>query len=114
LHACLGFVVREQVQPWLLATPEGPVSIVPRGPLTSTSKEVLIETAVGGLGIVRVADVMVSALLKARALETVLDEHAVTERQPVFVARRSGRWLPQRTRVVFQFLLDLFASRDDR
>lgn len=108
-HACLGFLIGDQVQPWSLATPGGLVSVVPRGPLVSTSKEVLVAAAVNGLGITRLADRTIASLVEARALEVVLEDHATLESVPVFVARPGGRWIPRRTRVVLQFLLDLFA-----
>ena len=108
-HACLGFCLGDQLQPWVLATPGGPVSFAPRGPLVSTSKDVLVAAAVRGLGITRIADRTIAPLVASRALAIVLDNHATMESVPVFVVRAGGRWIPRRTRVVLQFLLDLFA-----
>lgn len=109
-HACLGFIGRSGVEPWTFATEGGALRLVPCGPFASTSKDALIDAAVRGVGIVRTFDRTVEVLLQTGALLTLLDPLAVVERQPVFVVSRSARLLPRRTRVVLDFLLELFAS----
>lgn len=110
VHAGLGFLVHDQVQPWRVQTPTGAVELVPRGPFRSNNKELLLDAAVRGMGIVRVAEQMVMPLLKTGALETVLDGTAEVQQQRVFIARPGGRWMPRRIRIVFEFLIDLFAA----
>jgi DNA-binding transcriptional LysR family regulator len=105
-HACLGLVERGRVAPWPLSTDGGTETIEPHGPFASTSKDVLVDASVRGVGIVRVADFMVARHLEMGVLETVLDAFATSASVPIFLVRPAGRWVPRRTRAVAQYLAD--------
>jgi DNA-binding transcriptional LysR family regulator len=110
-HACLGFLSGDHVEPWEHVVEGRTVRRAVRGPLAVGTKALLIQAAVAGVGISRVAEHMIARELEAGLLERVLAGFEVVEQVPLFlVAAHHRGWLPRRLRTVWDFLAEHLAT----
>ena len=83
-------------------------SIKARGWLASSHRNLLIDAALAGEGIIRGTDLITLGLLKAGRLVPVLDDWHALHPPPINVAYRSKHARVPRIRAVIDFLIDCF------
>jgi DNA-binding transcriptional LysR family regulator len=71
-HRLLGYA--NAPGPWRLTGPDGPVSIVPNGPLVANSGDALVPALVAGLGIARLPGFIVGREMTAGRLVPILEQ----------------------------------------
>ena len=91
---------------WSFTTPSGKTVTVPlNASINSHDGGFLIDAAESGLGIIRVPDFLARASLDSGRLEQLLNTHKLNPRG-VHIVYPSNKYLPHRTRVFMEYLLD--------
>jgi DNA-binding transcriptional LysR family regulator len=83
-------------------------SIKVRGWMASSHRNLLIDAALAGEGVVRITDLIAMPLLKAGRLDPVLTDWSGLHAPPICVAFRPKHGRTPRIRVVIDFLADCF------
>lgn len=97
-HVCLSVVSSAgEIVPWRLASPHGVWEGAPRGPIASNSPALQRQLAMAGVGVVALADVLVTDAVAAGELVRVLPDWALPP-TTVWCVTPGRRLLPLRTR----------------
>jgi len=104
-HECLVFTGFSRPREWRLLGPGGPVTSSISGRLSSNNVDVLMNSAINGLGIAVAPTLSVAPALLRGDLVRVLTDHEF-EPSAVFAIYPSNRQLPSKVRAVVDVLVD--------
>ena len=96
-------------QAWKFKGPEGPVLLEPEGNIRSNDAEDQRAAVLAGLGIGYAGRAMFAADIKAGAIIPILENYA-PDPSPIHVISAGGRQMPERFRVVIDFLAQICAE----
>lgn len=107
-HDCVAFAQGNAGAIWRFNGPDGPLSVEARGPVRARNSEGVREAILSGLGIGfapiwHFTDEIASGRLK------ILLEHYAAIPEPIHAVYPSRRFVPQKTRVMIDFLEQRFA-----
>jgi DNA-binding transcriptional LysR family regulator len=109
-HSCLLFAGAPHLQRWPFRTDEGVREVAVTGTVSANSAEALVQLAVMGLGIIRLADVTVGdAIAKGQLRPVLADAHHV-EPLPLHAVFPHGRHRSPRVAALVEFLLEKFSD----
>jgi DNA-binding transcriptional LysR family regulator len=109
-HNCLWISSLPALRRWPFDTEDG-IRIVPvSGNVVANSAETVLQLAIAGVGITRMADVMVGEAITAGKLVPILREWNHVESVPLYATYPSGRNLSPKVRAMVDFLVAEFAS----
>jgi len=109
-HNCLVLAGTPQFHLWPFDSPEGVRSVEVRGNVTASNAETLVQLAAMGLGIIRLADVIVGdAIAKGQLRPVLADVHHV-EPLPLHAVFPQGRHRSPRVAALVDFLVEKFAG----
>lgn len=109
-HNCLLFTGAPHLQRWPFRTDEGVREVAVTGTLSASNAEALVQLAVMGLGVIRLADVTVGdAIAKGRLVPVLADVHHV-EPLPLHAVFPHGRHRSPRVAALVEFLLEKFSD----
>lgn len=108
-HNLVAGQTRGATQPWRFNGPDGPILMQPEGNIRSNDIEDQRAAVLMGLGIGYAGLAMFSADVKAGTVVPILEEFAA-EASPIHVICANGRRMPQRFRVVIDFLAEICAE----
>lgn len=109
-HACLGFTTAPHLQHWEFLEPDGrhtTQAVRPR--FLTGSAETLLQAALSGIGIGRLASFMVAPHLRDGSLVEILAAQASPDRVPLSAIFVPGRPLPTKVRVFIDHLVAHFS-----
>ncbi len=108
-HDCLSFATAPHLQKWPFRTGDGSgVTANVKGRFAATGAETILQAAMAGLGIARLANFIVADYLNSGELEEVLNEFRPSDPVPLFVAYQSGILLSPKIRAFVDHLTDQF------
>jgi LysR family transcriptional regulator for bpeEF and oprC len=109
-HQCLAFFnpATRRVFEWPFERGGERFTIMPRGMLTVSNAEALVDAALAGAGIVCVLEMIVSQQLASGELVPVLDDVRTTLQVPISVIYPQNRHLSPKVRVFVDFVAGLF------
>lgn len=105
-HRCLGFTGYERGSEWVLRSGKAKVTLNMSLALCSDDAEALIAASIAGAGIVLATDWLVAGHAEGRKLRPVLPDWDVGERSAIYVVTSSARFLPAKTRVFIDMLME--------
>lgn len=108
-HNCLGFSLETFKQPWMFRTISGELKIT--GSAKSNHAPMLRELALRGVGIIRVADFVVSNDIRSGALVPLLTNYASDATEPLYALYQPQPKQAQRIRVFIEFLCEKFSHQ---
>ena len=109
-HACLGFTTAPHLQHWEFRSPDGrPVTRAVRPRFLTGSAEILLQAALAGIGIGRLASFMVAPHLRDGSLVEVLAAQASRDRVPLSAIFAPGEPLAPKVRVFIDHLVSHFS-----
>ena len=109
-HNCLWISSLPALRRWPFDTEEG-IRVVPvSGNVVANSAETVLQLAIAGVGITRMADVMVGEAITAGKLVPILRNWNHVESVPLYATYPSGRNLSPKVRAMVDFLVTEFAS----
>ena len=112
-HNCLRLSEQPRLSFWPFddpAAPQGVRTIEVRGNFSATNAETLVQMAVQGLGIVRLADLTVGPALQDGRLVRVLDDVHHVEGVPMNALMQPGRHRQPKVAAMVDFLIEQFAD----
>lgn len=109
-HNCLLFAGAPHLQRWPFRTPEGVREVAVAGTVSANSAETLVQLAVMGLGVIRLADVTVGDAIARGQLEPVLADAHHVEPLPLHAVFPHGRHRSPRVAALVDFLLERFSA----
>lgn len=112
-HNCLRLFTQPALSVWPFNDPHArgrPRMIEVEGRLSANNADTLLQMAVGGLGIARLADLTVGAALQSGALVPVLAEYHYVEPVPLQALMPPGRHRLPKVTAMVDFLIEHFAS----
>ena len=109
-HNCISISAAPQLRRWPFATSTGIESIEVRGNVTANNAETLLQLAASGVGIIRLADVIVSDGMRAGWLTPILIDVHQREPLPLSAVYSPGKHKSPRVAVFVNFLVETFAS----
>ncbi len=112
-HTCLIHERGPDSSHWVFNGPDGPVDVEVAGPLRSNNTMIVRQAATAGYGIALLGDPLTINDIRAGRLYRLLPDYTMS-RRPVFVVYPSRRHLAQRTRVVIDFLVEVFRRMETR
>ncbi|SFI14666.1 LysR family transcriptional regulator [Albimonas pacifica] len=110
-HNCLDFGFRRAEAGWPFREGERTVVRQVGGTMTANSGETLVQLALGGHGITRVADFHVAEHLASGRLTTLLDDFNPRDREPLHAVYIGGAMMPARNRALVDFLAERMSRR---
>lgn len=108
-HNCLSISTSEHFNQWVLITKKGKQVIKASGNFVTDTVDALHQTALSGLGIVRLSEFMVGDDIASGRLIPLLEEHN-REMQQIHAIYAHRRYVPGKVRVFIDFLLDQMAE----
>ncbi|MDI6029405.1 LysR family transcriptional regulator [Corticibacterium sp. UT-5YL-CI-8] len=108
-HNCLGFSLETFRQPWMFRTISGELPI--KGSAKSNHAPMLRELALRGVGIIRVADFVVSNDMRDGNLVPLLTDFASEATEPLYALYQPQPKQAQRIRVFIDFLYRKFSHQ---
>jgi len=109
-HNCLVFAGAPQFRRWPFRFADGVRDVAVTGNVSANSAETLVQLAVNGLGIVRLADVIVGDVIARGELELVLADSHHVEPLPLHAVFPHGRQRSPRVAALVDFLVEKFAD----
>jgi DNA-binding transcriptional LysR family regulator len=109
-HNCLTLAGVAGQTEWPFRGPRGTRSIAVRGNLAIDNAETLYEAALAGLGIMRLADLVVGPAIQSGQLVPILLDAHQPEPLPLHAVYAPVRRRPPRLEAVLQFLVEKFGS----
>lgn len=109
-HQCLGFysAASRRVFEWPFERNGERFAIAPRGFLTVSNAEALVDAALAGAGIISILEMIVSRQLASGELVPILDDVRTTLTTPISVIYPQNRHLSPKVRVFVDFVAGLF------
>lgn len=108
-HNCLTLAGIPGQAHWPFRSPSGPVSVAVKGNITVNNAETLFELALLGLGIIRLADLIVGPAIHSGRLVPILTDLHQPEPLPLHAVYLPMRHRPPRVGAVIDFLVEKFA-----
>ena len=109
-HNCLSISAAPQLRRWPFATNSGFESIEVKGNVSANNAETLLQLAANGVGIIRLADVIVSDGIRAGWLTPILTDVHQREPLPLSAVYLPGKHKSPRVAAFVNFLVETFAS----
>lgn len=110
-HNCLRLSELPELSYWPFESPGGGVKMVEvHGSFSANNAESLLQMAAAGVGLVRLTDLTVGALLTAGALVKVPVAHHRVEPVPLLAVMPSGRHRLPKVTAMVEFLIEKFAD----
>ena len=109
-HNCISISAAPQLRRWPFATKNGIESIEVKGNVSANNAETLLQLAATGVGIIRLADVIVSDGIRAGWLMPVLADVHQREPLPLSAVYLPGKHKSPRVAAFVKFLVETFAS----
>ena len=104
-HSCLTLTGFARLTRWPFHTDEGINRLVVSGTFTSDNADLLLDMAVAGLGIARLADFMVARAIQQGSLVPLLLDSHLSEPFPIHVVTVPGRHRTPRVKAFIEFLV---------
>ncbi|EXX93949.1 LysR family transcriptional regulator [Bordetella holmesii] len=105
-HACLGFTGFSSWPRWSLARADSRFTFEPVGPLIADSAEVVVDSAVEGLGIVLAPDWLIVDHLRSGQLVELLPGWGASNDGPVSIVHPSGHIVAAKSRVFIDMVVE--------
>jgi DNA-binding transcriptional LysR family regulator len=105
-HNCLVPSYRSTLTNWEFEGPEEPVKLVIRGAVESNNAEALYQLALAGVGIVRFAEFLVGADVRAGRLVALLQDYDRGESPPISIVYPHRKHLLPKVRAFVDFLVE--------
>lgn len=112
-HTCIIQDTGPDSTHWAFSGPDGQVEVEVAGAFRSNNSLVVRQAAMSGFGIALLGDPMTLTEIRAGRLYRLLPNYTARRRQ-AYLVYPSRRHLPQRTRVVIDFLIGEFRQLDGR
>jgi DNA-binding transcriptional LysR family regulator len=112
-HACVVWDQGPDSRHWAFEGPDGKSDVSVSGAFQSDNSLIVRQAVLAGQGIGLLGEALVMNDIRSGRLYRLLPDYAV-RRRPAFVVYPSRRFLPQRTRVVIDFLVQRFKAMEDR
>ena len=109
-HNCLVLAASPQFHQWPFDTPDGVRNIEVYGNVTASNAETLVQLAIMGLGLIRLADVIVGDAISKGLLKPVLADVHHVEPLPLHAVFPHGRHRSPRVAALVDFLVEKFAD----
>ncbi len=109
-HNCLVLAPTPQFHRWPFNYPDGVRNVEVAGNVTANSAETLVQLGIMGLGIIRLADVIVGDAIAKGLLRPVLADAHHVEPLPLNALYPSGRHRSPRVAALVDFLVEKFAD----
>jgi DNA-binding transcriptional LysR family regulator len=112
-HTCIIHDVGPGSSNWVFRSNDGPIELEVTSALRTNNALVARQAALAGYGIAMLGEPLVDQDIRAGRLYRLLPDYAVRERQ-AFLIYPSRKHLPQRTRLVIDFLIEQYHSLEIR
>jgi DNA-binding transcriptional LysR family regulator len=112
-HNCIIVERGPESAHWLFTGPDGPIDVEVHGSFRSNNSLIARHAATAGYGIALLGDPLTVNDIRTGRLYRLLPDYVARRRQ-VFIVYPSRRHLPQRTRVVIDFLINAFRGLEGR
>jgi DNA-binding transcriptional LysR family regulator len=112
-HACVILDQGADSAHWVFDGPDGKADIAVAGAFRSTNSLIVRQAVLAGHGIGLLSEALIVNDIRTGRLYRLLPEYSA-RRRPVFVVYPSRRFLPQRTRVVIDFLVQRYKILEER
>ena len=109
-HNCISISAAPQLRRWPFATKNGIESIEVKGNVSANNAATLLQLAATGVGIIRLADVIVSDGIRAGWLMPLLADVRQREPLPLSAVYLPGKHKSPRVAAFVKFLVETFAS----
>lgn len=109
-HNCLVLAASPQFHLWPFDTADGVRNVEVRGNVTASNAETLVQLAIMGLGLIRLADVIVGDAIAKGLLKPVLADVHHVEPLPLHAVFPHGRHRSPRVAALVDFLVEKFAD----
>jgi DNA-binding transcriptional LysR family regulator len=109
-HNCLVLAASPQFHQWPFDYADGTRNVEVTGNVTATNAETLVQLAIMGLGIIRLADVIVGDAIAKGLLKPVLADVHHVEPLPLYAVFPHGRHRSPRVAALVDFLVEKFAD----
>lgn len=108
-HNCLWITSLPALRRWPFDTDEGIRAVHIDGNVVANNAEMVLQLALAGVGITRLADVVVGDAIRRGALVPILTDWHHVEPVPLFAAYPSSRHLSPKVRAMVDFLVEEFS-----
>ena len=112
-HACVVLDQGPDSAHWVFDGPDGKADVTVAGAFRSTNSLIVRHAVLAGYGIGLLGEALIINDIRNGRLYRLLPEYSV-RRRPAFVVYPSRRFLPQRTRVVIDFLVQRYKMLEER
>jgi DNA-binding transcriptional LysR family regulator len=112
-HTCVVVDQGPDSAHWVFDGPDGKADIVVAGSFRSTNALIVRQAVLAGHGIGLLGEALIMNDIRTGRLYRLLPEYSA-RRRPFFVVYPSRRFLPQRTRLVIDFLVQRFKLLEER
>jgi DNA-binding transcriptional LysR family regulator len=109
-HNCISISAAPQLRKWAFDTPSGVKTIDVTGNVSANNAETLLQLAATGVGIIRLADVIVSDGIRAGWLVPLLQDISHDEPLPLSAVFPPGKHKSPRVAVFVNFLVERFGD----
>lgn len=109
-HNCLTISGVPQLRRWPFDTPEGVIHIEVAGNIQANNAETLLQMAAAGVGVIRLADVIVSDGIRAGWLKPILTHAHHVEPLPLSAVYLPGKHKSPRVAALVNFLVEEFSA----
>ena len=109
-HNCLTIMGIPGQREWPFETADGARDIAVRGSITVNNAETLYELALLGLGVIRLADLIVGPAIHAGTLVPILTDSHRPEPLPLFALHEADRHRPLKVGAMIDFLVEKCAA----
>ncbi|MCF8152396.1 MAG: LysR family transcriptional regulator [Burkholderiaceae bacterium] len=109
-HNCLWITSQPALRRWPFDTDDGIRVVHVGGNVSANNAETVMQLAVAGVGITRLADVVVGDAIRSGKLVPILADWHHVEPVPLFAVYPSGRNLSPKVRAMVDFLVEEFGA----
>jgi DNA-binding transcriptional LysR family regulator len=109
-HACLTLSRNPGSASWPFRINGKPTRIDVKGPVSADSADMLLQLAIGGVGILRLSEHVVARSIHEGLLEPLLQNAQDPENYPLFALQPPGRHQAPKVRVFIEFLIERLSS----
>ena len=109
-HNCLSITSLPQLKRWPFDTDDGIRVVNVSGNVAANHAETVMQLALAGVGITRLADIVVAAAIRAGTLVPILTDWHHVEPVPLYATYPSGRNLSPKVRAMVEFLVEEFGG----
>lgn len=113
-HTCLVITGFSGLSQWPFRTDEGINRLAISGPFMTDNADLLLDMAIAGLGIARLADFMMNDAIRDGKLVPLLTDVHLDERFPIHALTVAGRHRAPRVKAFIDFLVEHFGDQTSR